>query len=223
LTRAAPPSSVGGVACKVVCISRAIGAGGEQVGRLVAERLGFLYVDEEIVSRAAARAGIDAGAVADEERRKSLVSRVLQGLAQSGSDAWVGGGLVGGGAGSGDELGSDDIRAFIREAIEQTAAKGNVVIVAHAASFALPKGPAMLRVFVTASPAGRAKRIGELEGLDHARAARAVKDSDGARRDYLKRFYDISVESPTDYDLVVNTDVLSLERAAELVSLAASD
>ena len=60
------------------------------------------------------------------------------------------------------------------------------------------------------------------EGLDEARAARAVKDSDAGRRDYLKRFYDVDEESPTHYDLVVNTDVLSIEQAAELVSKAAS-
>jgi cytidylate kinase len=211
------------MACRVVCISRAMGAGGEQVGRLVAERLHFSYVDEEIVSRAAARAGVEAETVADEERRKSLVSRLLEGLAQSGGDAWVAGGMVVDGSASGQELSSEDVRVVIREAIEQTAALGNAVIVAHAASYALPKGRETLRVFVTASPDRRAERIGELEGLDPARAAGAVKKSDGDRRDYLKRFYDVGEELPTNYDLVINTDVLSVDRAAELVSLAASD
>ena len=55
--------------CRVVCISHATGAGGEEVGRLVAERLGFLYVDEEIVAGAAATGGINPDDVADEERR----------------------------------------------------------------------------------------------------------------------------------------------------------
>jgi len=49
-----------------------------------------------------------------------------------------------------------------------------------------------------------------------------VKDSDAGRRDYLRRFYDVGEELPTHYDLVVNTDVLSVEQAAELVSQAAS-
>jgi hypothetical protein len=73
-----------------VCISHAEGAAGEEVGRLVADRLGFVYVDEEIVARAAARGGIDPADVADEERRKSLLERVLVGLAQGGSEAWAG-------------------------------------------------------------------------------------------------------------------------------------
>jgi len=48
-----------------------------------------------------------------------------------------------------------------------------------------------------------------------------VKESDAARRDYLKRFYGVE-ESPTQYDLVVNTDALSFDQAAELVATAAS-
>jgi integrase len=44
----------------VICISRADGAGGEDVGREVASRLGFRYIDEEVIDRAAERGGIDA-------------------------------------------------------------------------------------------------------------------------------------------------------------------
>jgi cytidylate kinase len=49
-----------------------------------------------------------------------------------------------------------------------------------------------------------------------------VRDSDRGRRDYLKRFYDVDEELPTHYDLVVNTDVLTAEQAAEVVARAAS-
>ena len=207
------------MAYRAVCISRAAGAGGEQVGRLVADRLGFVYVDEEIVSRTAAKAGIDAGTVADEEQRKSVVSRMLQALAQSGAEALA----VGGGPPPhpDDEPTGEAVRVLIRETIEQTAAQGNVVIVAHAASYALPPLSNALRVLVTASPETRAKRVGESEGLDESGGVRAVKESDAARRDYLKRFYGVE-ELPTHYDLVVNTDLLSFDQAAELVAAAAS-
>ena len=76
-------------------------------------------------------------------------------------------------------------------------------------------------MLVTASPQTRAARIGELRGLDEAGAVRAVKE-DAGRRDYLRRFYGIDAELPIHYDLVVNTDVLSVERAAALITRAAS-
>jgi cytidylate kinase len=204
----------------VVCISHAAGAGGEEVGRLVAERLGFLYVDAEIVARAAAKGGVEPAEVASEERRKSLAARVLNAIAQGGGETWAMGGGVP--LGAGDEPSSEDIRALIRETIEQTAARGNAIIVAHAASHAVGRGPGVLRVLVTASPDTRAARVAGAQGLDQARAVRAVKDSDAGRADYLKRFYDVGEELPTHYDLVVNTDTISSEQAAELISQAAS-
>jgi len=202
----------------LVCISHAAGAGGEEVGRLVADRLGFLYVNEEIVARAAAKGGVNAADVADEERRKSLAARALNAIAQGGGEAWTLGAV--GPVGSREELDSDDIRSLIRETIEQTAARGKAVIVAHAASYAIGRGDAVLRVLVTASPETRATRIAGAEGVDQATAARAVKKSDAGRADYLKRFYDVREESPTHYDLVLNTDALSIEQAAELISQA---
>ncbi|HMI29954.1 MAG TPA: cytidylate kinase-like family protein [Gaiellaceae bacterium] len=208
------------MACTVVCISHAAGAGGEEVGRLVADRLGFLYVNEEIVARAAAKGGVDAADVADEERRKSLAARALNAIAQGGGEAWTLGAV--GPLGSGDELDSDDIRSLIRETIEQTAARGKAVIVAHAASYAIGHGDGVLRVLVTASPETRTTRVAEAEGLDQAGAARAVKESDAGRADYLKRFYDVREESPTHYDVVLNTDALTVEQAADLISEAAA-
>jgi Cytidylate kinase-like family len=193
-----------------------MGAGGENVGRLVAAQLGFAYVDEEIVSQAAAKGGIGSDEVADAERRKSLASRLLEAMAHAGADGWA---L----SASAPELGlsGDEVRALIRETVAQTVAKGRVVIVAHAASHAVTPGPEHLRVLVTASPETRAARIGEEQGFDGPRSAREVKDSDAARRDYLKRFYGIADEAPTHYDLVVNTDVLSPEQVAGLIAHAA--
>jgi cytidylate kinase len=113
------------------------------------------------------------------------------------------------------------VRAFIRDAVREVAAQGKAVIVAHAASHAVGAGPETLRVLITASPAERAKRLAEAEGLDEAEAAKTIRSSDAARVDYLKRFYGVT-ELPTHYDLVINTDTLPFERAADLILEAAS-
>ena len=211
MTPSARAPSVAGVTCRVVCISHATGAGGEEVGRLVAERLGFLYVDHDIVARAAAR---EASAPLTSRTRATQTAREPParsvGPEQRGRRRRV------------RRRGRQRQRArLIRETIDRTAARGNAVIVAHAASHLVEAGDEALRVLVTASPATRAGRLGAAEALDPAQALKAVKDSDAGRRDYLKRFYDVGEELPT-YDLVVNTDALSVELAAELVVRAAS-
>jgi CMP/dCMP kinase len=204
------------VACSVVCVSHTTGSDGDEIGRRVAERLGYLYVDEDIVAGAAAEGGLDPEDVADEERRKTYARRILEVLAQGGGDP------VALAATAGIEVAAPaDIRALIRETVVQTAARGSVVIVAHAAAHGIDPGPRALRVLVTASTATRAKRVARADQVDASEAARAIKNSDAGRRDYLKRFYSVDSESPTDYDLVINTDLLSAEQATEIILRAA--
>ena len=198
-----------------MCISRSLGAGGEEIGRLVAERLGFLFVDEEVIARAAARAGVDIERIADEEKRKSLYSGLLDHLYDAGTaltpaPAWT------------DDLSSEAVRGFIQDALHEIAQQGRAVIVAHAASFAVGSGPGTLRLLITAPQKTRAQRLSAAGGITEDEAAKAIRRSDGDRSDYLKRFYGIAEEGPTHYDLVVNTDTIAYEQAAELIAHAAA-
>jgi len=199
------------MAKRVICISRARGALGEQVGQAVAKRLGLRLVDEEIVAEAAAQENVDPDLVADAEQRKSLVHRLLMGLAASGAEAYVA-------PVQSEILERERYRELIREAIVQTAAEGDVVIVAHAASYPLAGRAGVLRVLVTGSPQIRARRLADEEGVDAEEGEKIRKRSDGNRADYLRRFYDVDEELPTHYDLVVNTDELTPEQAAAIVA-----
>lgn len=206
----------------MVCISSLDGAGGEEVGRLVAERLDVPLIDEEIILRAAREAGVDSHVVADAEQRKSLAVRVLKEII-AGSVAAAPALGVSSPEGSGDVLHEgDDFRGLIRTAIEETAAESDCVIVAHAASVALSGRAGTLRALVTASPDTRRGRMARANGIDEREAAELVVRSDAARADYLKRFYRLRAEPPTLYDLVLNTDRLPPEQAARLIAEAAT-
>ena len=91
----------------------------------------------------------------------------------------------------------------------------------HAASYALAGRSDVLRVLITASPETRARNIAEAKGWSEADGAKAVARGDAGRADYLKRFYDIDSESPTHYDIVIDTDALDPVAAAELIVSAA--
>ena len=206
--------------CSVICISRPDGAGGATIGRVVADRLGFDYVDEAIVSGAAARGGISPSDVADAEKRKSVLVRLVREMGRTaGPDSY---GFAGLSSPYMEGVTSEAIRSLIRDTIEETANQGNVVIVSHAASLALSDRPNVLRVLVTASVETRARRLSEARAIELRDAQKTIKDADSARANYLRRFYGVGAELPTHYDLVVNTDTISAEKAAELVVQAAS-
>ena len=201
----------------VVCISRQDGAGGHEVALRVAEALGCRLIDEDIITQAALEAGVDEEVVADVERRRSALVRLAEGLGSSAAAAaYVGLAISPDLAGQGQPA-SDELRGLIRSVIEEMAGRGSAVIVAHAASLALAQHEGVLRVLVTASPAARAERLASTLGLDNKRAARAVKRSDAARADYIKRFYGVGAELPTHYDLVINTDRLAPSDAVRVI------
>jgi cytidylate kinase len=202
------------LARQAICISHSTGADGEAVGRAVAERLGFRYVDDEVIAEAAELAELDPAYVADAERRRPLLARLLGHMAQEASTR----------ASEAPRTAPTDadLRMLITDVLRSFGDQGSVVIVAHAASFALAEDADSLRVFVTASPETRVRRVAAARQLDERGAATVVRDEDAARADYLKRFYGIERELPTHFDLVVSTDRLTPEQAAEIVVTAAA-
>ncbi len=188
---------------------------------MVADSLGYRLVDEEIVQQAAESNGVSVEELADAERRTKVIDRLTRNLAVAGGAA----GLMTSGAGAVDLSGGTDpksLRALIRKSIHETAERGDVVIVSHAASFALTGSDDVLRVLVTASPETRAGRAAQEGSLDTKKAAKAVADSDARRAGYLRSFYSVGDELPTHYDLTLNSDSLSIELMSDLVVRAAS-
>ena len=199
---------------RVVTVSHATGAGGSAIAHAVAARLGFRYIDEDIIAVAAHKEGVDAALVADTERRKTFVERLISGLAEAVSPAAIGGGTL-----VPDTITPDaSLRTLIIDAIRETADRGNAVIVSHGASIPLAGRADTLRVLVTAPVETRVRRVAQ-SGQSHA--ARFVGDNDLARADYLQRFYGVEQELPTHYDLVINTDALSSDEAADIIAAAA--
>ena len=185
----------------VICLSHARGSAGQEVGRLLAERLGFRYVDEEIIFTAADADHMYPEAVSLAESRNAgrRLEVDFNRFEPTGA-----------------------VRELIHTAIVETAEEGNVVIVAHAASFTLAEREGVLRVHVTGSPDNRLQRLAEDEGFDTETAAQVLDDSDKDRKAYVKEFHGVAHELPTHYDLVVNTDRLSTEQAVEAIVNAAS-
>jgi cytidylate kinase len=178
-------------------------------------------VDEEIVQQAAESNGVSVEELADTERRTKVIDRLVRNLAVAGGAA----GLMTAGAGTAELGGLADpksLRSLIQKSIHETAERGDVVIVSHAASYALAGRRDVLRVLVTASPGTRTGRAAQEGSLDDKKAAKAVADGDVERAAYLKRFYNVGDERATHYDLALNSDSLSIELMSDLVVRAAT-
>ncbi len=214
------------MAAQVVCISRTDGSLGEEIGKLVAERLGFRYVDEQVIERAARLAQVDPQLVAAVEQRQQLLRRLMDKLAAA--SEYVSPATLAVGVPlvtllperKGYRATPDDLRLLIQAAIHEIAREGGAVIVAHAASMTLATRPDVVRALVTASTETRARRMGAAQGISAEGATAAVAAGDRNRQDYFRRFHNIAQELPTHYDLVISTDVLTAAQATEVIVCA---
>lgn len=201
---------------RTVSISRTLGARGEDVARLVAQGLGFRYIDNEIIQEAARRANVTPETVAQDEKTQPLLVRILEAIAQTPATPET----MTSQAEYPVNL-SSPYEDLIEQVIVETAQQGNVVIVAHGASIPLARVEGVLRVLVTASDDVRIERVAADQQLDADKAKKAVAESDKERERYFERIYELNRELPTHYDLVVNTDVLTTEQAAATIAGAA--
>jgi cytidylate kinase len=207
----------------IVCVSHLTGAGGEAIARSVSERLGFRYLDEEIIETAAEWVDLDPSVIGEVERRKSLMTRITDSMrgqslpTRPDASAQSRSGTAAVRVMPADE----DLRMLITDAIREAAQEGDIVIASHAASMVLADRKDALRVLVTASQKTRVGRIAGARNLDARQAEKVLAAEDAARANYLKRFHGIELELPIHYDLVVNTDKLVAERGADVIVLAA--
>jgi cytidylate kinase len=202
--------------CSVIAISRTLGAGAEDIAQTVAEKLGFRYVNNQIIYWAAERAGVSPAAIEKTEHTPPLIERILQFIGttnvEAGHAAYV----------APTPEPSVAYERFIERVLRETAIAGNVVIVAHGASVPLAGMPGLLRVFITASPDLRAERLAQEAGIKESEATKMIDRSDRERREFLQRFYEVKEELPTRYDLVINRDNLSSDTAVALIVKAAA-
>jgi cytidylate kinase len=196
---------------RAIAMSQVYGSGAESIGRDVAQQLGFGYLNEAIVAQVASDRGVDQAVVSEAEQRRSFFSRLAEMAARAAPDVTASPPLY-----KFDE--TDMLLWLIRDAVRDAADRGNVVLVAHAACYACAGRSDVLRVWVTAPPSARASRVAATLGLSDKDAAKAVRQSDAARASYLKRVHDVGEESNTDYDVVINTERLSNEAAAGLIT-----
>ena len=178
-----------------ITISRQLGSQGTQVAHEVAQRLGYRVVWRELINQAARRAGVPEVALA------TIDDLGLLGLRPSVKAR----------------------RAYhqaVRQVMEELAAKGDVVIVGRAGQVILRQRPGVLHVKIIAPLALRVERIALLQNITIEAARAQVEASDGSRRDYLRRYYHARWDDPQLYDLMINTERLMPELAADLVCQA---
>ena len=224
----------------VLTISGQIGAGGREVGRLLADRLTFDYVDQEILVEAARTLGVPVESVVshDErtaglgERLATMLRRFLERSAAAGStDPVMGsGGLdlvlartYGEAAGleTAPDISDDEYISTLTAVIRDVAAHDNVLIIGRGSQVILRDTPGSMHVLLVGELKNRAAFLAERDGLSTEDAIKRLHDAEKGRIDFHHKFFKAEVNDPSLYHLTVNTTRYPLDAAAEIIAAVA--
>ena len=179
----------------LVAFSRWAGAFGDEIAARVAEWLDYGLFGAEAIDRLAADSALSARLEVglDAAQRVAIGERVANVLVRAPAAP---GGLV--------------------RVVATLGERGMAVVLGRGAASILPPARA-LRVLVVAPEAQRAERMAHAQGIPLQEAVACVASADSARRSALCERFGIGAEDLTHYDLVLNTEALSIEAAAALV------
>lgn len=201
-------------ATRIVAISRQRGSGGSFIGRAIAERLGFRYVDREMLRHATEF-------LSAHEREKT------HDPGGTGRTSWwsrVAGAFAFGGPDCHYAPPSSDVEyegelfevqhRLLREIVDDHAA----VIVGRGAAQTLGGRPEVLSVFLHAPEPWRIERVQRVYGIADVRAAqRLVRDSDRNRARFIESVAGFDWTDRRRYDLTVDVADTGLDTAIDLV------
>ena len=103
------------------------------------------------------------------------------------------------------------------ETILHLAQMGNVILVGRGASVITSKLDNVFHVRLVGSEEQRIKRVQETHEFDRPTAIEFVRREDKGRRRYLKEHFHEEIDDPLLYHIVINTDRLHHEDAAQLI------
>lgn len=200
-----------------VTIEYQMGCGGRAIGRLLAERLGFDYVDRQIVQGVARELQIaeDAADLHD-ERVAGLLERTLTLLQAPGPLTWMPPSVD-------NQWATIDEHVYhctTCQVIEAAARRQRVLIVGHGASFALAGRAGVMHVRLHAPLEQRVQTVMQRLQIDHAQARRRVTESDHDRARYIRHFYQANWHDAEHYHLMIDTAIFEPEQVVDLIARA---
>ena len=196
----------------VITVSAPLGAGGDQVAQRLAGQLDLPFVDRAIPAAVAAHLSVPvASAEARDEQRERRALRLL--VSAANTEPLFG--LEVAGVDFDDE---DQFRLATEASLWELAATSGGVILGRVGAVILAGHPRAIHVRVVASRTARCRRVAEYGGLDEPAALRLIDRTDRARDQYAHHLYGVDLSDPGLYDLIVATDKLSIEDAAQVVT-----
>lgn len=175
-----------------ITISRQMGSQGDELAVQVAQHLGWRRVDRELINTAAKAAGAPQVALAEIDELGLLDLRPTTAERQA-------------------------YQSYIERFIRELAAEGDVIIVGRGGQVVLRDRPDVFHLRVVAPFEQRVTWLQQQKNLSMEAARACLEQSNRSRTRYVWQNYGAHLDDPTLYHVIINTGLLGLPQAVNLV------
>lgn len=173
----------------VITISREFGSGGETIARFVAEKTSFLLVNKDTIIKGLSEFGIE---YPEEDPEKTVSSE------------------------ESDQAADRYIEAM-HDYIYDLAIRNSLVILGRGGYILFRDYPPALHVRIIAQFSYRVQKVMKLYDLNSETAVKLVKEKDREKKQYYRQIFDVNWDNLRGYELVLNTENIGLEDAADII------
>jgi len=182
-----------------ITVAREPGSGGAPIAKAVAKKIGFTFVDKQIIEEIAKSV----------EKRKEVIRQIDEKDRGAMTD------MI-------HSIFNKDYVSDIKYLTEMSkivvayAHKGNVVILGRGANFITPMAKG-LHVRITAPYAVRVQRAMDYEGFSKVRARKTISSVEKDRKAFIKQYLKRDSDKVNAYDLTINTTHLSVNQSRDII------
>jgi cytidylate kinase len=186
-----------------ICISRKLGVGAVEIADIVAGKIGYRVVDQQLLQHIATQARLSEKTVAIFDERYPGKLRELVTLA-FGEKAFI----------------KSDYAKQLFSSVYAIAAFGPTIFVGRGVHLLLPREK-VLAVRIISSVQFRVQRLVGLMNISKEEAAKQVRELDAQQTAFFKEVYNKKDASQYEFDLVINCDYVKEPRSVAEIILSA--
>lgn len=185
---------------RIITITRQFGSLGRPVGKIVADTLGFRYLDRDILEATAEKMDVSLHSlIALDDRGISGYHRMAYPL------------------GIGDGVKQDKMFRIQSELIQEYASKEDCVIIGRCSDYILREYDNVLSCYIYAPYVRRIENSVDELGFTAAESKVVVDEIDRARSRYYKHYTHCDFNTTCFRDLLIDSSVLGVEGTAETI------
>jgi len=182
----------------ILTIGRQLGAGGVEIGKIIAEQTKMAFFDRELIDQAAAQWGLSPATFASADERKKMAF-----------------GFFGIGAMDGDELFRMQSETIRRLADENSS--NGAIFVGRCANYVLRGRSDLRSVFLTASETDRISRVMKRFNCSESEAREMMHRVNKQREAYYDYYASKTWGKASTYHLCINTSEIGIDATVALI------